>query len=343
MKKIILSLLLTTTFIFQTINVSASSSTEKEFVSRSYNIFENNFAINKRGYLGGTTVEPSGDLVIPSTVGGVEVDTIHNGAFKDSPYLETVVIEGAKKIYPYAFYNCPNLTKVTLPEGLEHISGHVFENTGLTVLEIPSTVTEIQNDAFKGIDVVYFPYHKEGDIPQYTRYGGSINWGAASVVYGEKAPSIDLATLRANAQEKERIRNIVINKLELTVNSDTALVEGETVSLDIPAYINPENNSVYVPLRFVASSLIENGNENVLWDSSSKTVAIVQNNGSKQSIIRFAVGSNIMTVDGTGVDMGIGIAPEIKDGSVFVPFRALGEALGVEVSWDANTKTAIYS
>lgn len=31
-----------------------------------------------------------------------------------------------------------------------------------------------------------------------------------------------------------------------------------------------------------------------------------------------------MIVDETGVDMGIGIALEIKDGNVFVPFRALG-------------------
>lgn len=28
---------------------------------------------------------------------------------------------------------------------------------------------------------------------------------------------------------------------------------------------------------------------------------------------------------------------------MFVPFRALGNALGVDVEWDADTKTAIYS
>ena len=28
---------------------------------------------------------------------------------------------------------------------------------------------------------------------------------------------------------------------------------------------------------------------------------------------------------------------------MFIPFRALGEALGVSVDWDANSKTAIYT
>jgi hypothetical protein len=37
-----------------------------------------------------------------------------------------------------------------------------------------------------------------------------------------------------------------------------------------------------------------------------------------------------------------GVVTEIKDSRAFVPFRALGEALGVEVEWVADTKTALY-
>ena len=38
----------------------------------------------------------------------------------------------------------------------------------------------------------------------------------------------------------------------------------------------------------------------------------------------------------------IRILPKIKNGSTYVPFRPLGEALGMNVKWDSNTKTAIY-
>ena len=38
-----------------------------------------------------------------------------------------------------------------------------------------------------------------------------------------------------------------------------------------------------------------------------------------------------------------GVYPEIKDGRMFVPFRALGEAFGIEVNWDSNTWTASFN
>ena len=50
-----------------------------------------------------------------------------------------------------------------------------------------------------------------------------------------------------------------------------------------------------------------------------------------------------MVVDGTRIPMEYGVKAEIKDGRMFVPFRALGQALGIAVTWDANTRTAIYN
>ncbi len=76
----------------------------------------------------------------------------------------------------------------------------------------------------------------------------------------------------------------------------------------------------------------------MMWDSNTKTVAIFKDNKS----IKFTVGNNNMIVDGKSINMGNSIVPEIKDGRVFVPFRSLGEALGMNVKWDSNTKTAIY-
>ncbi len=49
-----------------------------------------------------------------------------------------------------------------------------------------------------------------------------------------------------------------------------------------------------------------------------------------------------MIVNGKSIVMENGVKAEITDGRMFVPFRALGNALGVNVDWDADTKTAIY-
>ena len=53
--------------------------------------------------------------------------------------------------------------------------------------------------------------------------------------------------------------------------------------------------------------------------------------------------SNNMNVNGSTIAMANGVTAEITDGRMFVPFRALGQAFGVSVSWDADTKTAIYN
>lgn len=49
-----------------------------------------------------------------------------------------------------------------------------------------------------------------------------------------------------------------------------------------------------------------------------------------------------MVIDGVSQIMDNSVQAEITDGRMFVPFRALGNALGVDVEWDTDTKTAIY-
>ena len=75
----------------------------------------------------------------------------------------------------------------------------------------------------------------------------------------------------------------------------------------------------------------------VSWDPKTKTVTIF---GKK--LIKFQAGSNIVNISGTPRTISGGI-PEITNGRMYVPFRVLGESLGCTVSWDATTKTAIYS
>ena len=139
--------------------------------------------------------------------------------------------------------------------------------------------------------------------------------------------------------------------VEVTIGEKTITVNGEAVDMDVAAYIQTSSNSTMVPLRFVALALgVDTDNletadntSKIAWDANSKTATILYAAGNGQKIIQFQAGSNYMVVDGTSIPMEYGVTAEITDDRMFVPFRALGQALGVPVDWDAETRTAIYN
>ncbi len=139
--------------------------------------------------------------------------------------------------------------------------------------------------------------------------------------------------------------------VEVTIGEKSIKMNGEKVDMDVAAYIQTSSNSTMVPLRFVTLALgVDQANaadadnsSKIAWDANSKTATIFYAAGSGQKIIQFTAGSATMTVDGVAITMDNGVVAEIVDGRMFVPFRALGQALGVPVSWNADTRTAIYN
>ena len=139
--------------------------------------------------------------------------------------------------------------------------------------------------------------------------------------------------------------------VEVTIGEKSIKMNGEKVDMDVAAYIQTASNSTMVPLRFVTLALgVDQANASdadnsskIAWDANTKTATIFYAAGSGQKIIQFTAGSATMTVDGVAITMDNGVVAEIVDGRMFVPFRALGQALGVPVSWNADTRTAIYN
>lgn len=99
------------------------------------------------------------------------------------------------------------------------------------------------------------------DVPPYIKGGRTLAPIRAILEALGMTVTWDAATKTAIAVKADTTINI-------TVNSNIAIVNGEQKTLDIPAEIT--NNRTFVPVRFFAEAL----NMNVDWDSYTKTVII---------------------------------------------------------------------
>ncbi|MBQ6832719.1 MAG: leucine-rich repeat protein [Oscillospiraceae bacterium] len=92
----------------------------------------------------------AGELVIPDNIEGYPVTAIGNYAFYQCPGLTSVVIpEGVTAIGNYAFSYCSGLRTVSIPQSAKTLGRYSFWSCGnLTELTIPDQVTTIGNYAF---------------------------------------------------------------------------------------------------------------------------------------------------------------------------------------------------
>lgn len=142
------------------------------------------------------------------------------------------------------------------------------------------------------------------------------------------------ATTETTTQADTQLKN----KVEVPVNSREITVNNNKVTIDAPAYIQIESSSAMIPLRAVSQGVV--GNEDcVKWDAETKTATIIF----EDKEVKFSAGSNTVYINGKAKAMDYGVKAEIKNSRMFVPFRALGEALGADVSWDKESKTAYFN
>ncbi len=94
-----------------------------------------------------------------------------------------------------------------------------------------------------------------------------------------------------------------------------------------------ENGRTLIPLRGVFEQL---GYE-ISWDGNTKT-AVFQNEG---NTIEITANSDTFIMNGEAVALDVPVS--IIGGSMMLPLRAVGEAAGLVVNWDPDTKTVSLS
>ena len=153
----------------------------------------------------------------------------------------------------------------------------------------------------------------------------------------------DVDTEKTTGEVTEE-NSAISSDVKVTIGSKNVVIGDKNYKIDAAPYIQSASNSTLVPLRFVALAIaggsVENADNSsmIKWNSVTKTAEIIFDSRT----IQITAGSNVMTVDGKSKIMDNGVKAEIKEGRMFVPFRALGEAMGVNVDWDPETKTAVY-
>ena len=100
----------------------------------------------------------SGDIAIPTMLGGYTVTSIGNYAFSGCSGLTSIMIpDGVTSIGDEAFSGCSGLTSLTIPDSVTSIGSYAFYNcSGLTSVTIPDSVTSIGSYAFDGCSDALF-------------------------------------------------------------------------------------------------------------------------------------------------------------------------------------------
>lgn len=104
-------------------------------------------------------------------------------------------------------------------------------------------------------------------------------------------------------------------------------IDGALLQTDVPPF--EEDGTTLLPLRAVSEAL----GCKVGWDDPTQTVTVTKG----QTTITFVIGSPVMTIGDAAYPLPH--VPVLSHDRTFIPVRALSEALGFTVGWDAQSET----
>gem|GEM_PF-1227744 len=130
--------------------------------------------------------------------------------------------------------------------------------------------------------------------------------------------------------------NLLNSVVRVTAGSNTAYVNDEAVTVSPAPFIDVNTSRMQVPVRALVT-LLGVPEEQIIWSDSDRTVTLNMSNRT----IQFTIGSDVMLVNGAAVRMDT--SAMIVDGRTFIPFRYMGDALGINVTYNDATRSATYN
>jgi hypothetical protein len=136
-----------------------------------------------------------------------------------------------------------------------------------------------------------------------------------------------------------------VQKVEIWAFDHHAVVDGREQWIgDAPPVL--EYGRFFVPIRFI-SEILGVPEQNIIWDPALRTVTILTTDG---RTIQFAEGQEAYWLNNVRIstfdeDAGDVVAPfvHVDYNRFYVPFRVLGNALGIEVYFDHYTNAGVYN
>ncbi len=143
MKKILSLALVLSLVVSLLVAVPASAASYKEGIY-TYTVSNGEATITK------CDQNASGDIAIPSTLGGYGVTSIGEYAFSIRSSITNISIPNSvTSIGDYAFSDCSNLASINIPDSVTSIGDYAFSDcSNLASINIPDSVTTIGNGAF---------------------------------------------------------------------------------------------------------------------------------------------------------------------------------------------------
>ena len=204
--------------------------------------------------LGSTACGIYGDLILPEGISGIEafarcetltgvympntVKEIDKNAFQDCIALNTVRLsENITSIPDYSFSDAKSLQQINIPSGVEHIGYWAFADSGLSHIELPDTVREIEEDAFVYCDLMTI---SAKDNPKYhATQGVLIETASKTIVLASNTAVIPsdpaiVTAIGTGAFKGRTLTHISIPNNIQSIGDDAFAYTSELTSITLP-------------------------------------------------------------------------------------------------------------
>ena len=219
--------------------------------------------------------DASGEIVIPSTIGGCPVVAIGEYLFSYNTNITSVIIpEGVTEIETSAFDNCTNLINITIPDSVTTIGEYAFDSCeSLVSLELPKNLTSVEWGAFRGCNSL-----TSIEIPSSVT---TIPWWAFESCENLESVIIpDSVTVIGDSAFSEctSLANIEIPDSVTTIEEDAFSGCSSLESIYIPKSVTTIEDEVFYACTKLTSITVDAKNPNytsvdgVLFDKNKTTI-----------------------------------------------------------------------